>query len=143
MALLLGMSTKEAESQVQPAARYPHINWKEAAKSGLLADVAARGLDVYSTRRMLKRGGEEDFLPDSISHHAWAMAGYGAAVVAADWLVARELRKHNHPRLARLVVWGDAAQDGWWAGRNFWVGRGGGKGQIGQVGNPSARGPKR
>ena len=79
----------------------------------LAADAGVRGLDVYSTHRMLQGPNHEKFLPDCISHHTPAMIAYGGAAVGVQWLLARQLIKHGHSRLAKIITAVDVAQDGY------------------------------
>ncbi len=132
LALALSLAAQQAQGQHQPAqAAFPHIDWAAAARSGFLADTVARSLDVYSTHRMLAHDGHEVILPGFISHHPAAMTAYSAGAVTGNEWLARRLVKKGHPRLAKLLVWGDAAQVGWLAGRNFTV--------SGPVGKPGER----
>lgn len=89
----------------------------------LAADSSMRSLDVYSTHRMLERGNHELFLPSPIAHHSAVLAAYGSGAVLFDSFLRRELLKHGHPRLGRLVVGIDAGQDGFWAVHNLFLGR--------------------
>jgi hypothetical protein len=87
----------------------------------LAADAGIRGLDVYSTHKMLERGCHEKFLPDSISHHPAAMIAFSAAVVGTDWYIARTLTRHHHRRLAHLATIVDIGVDAPWAIHNLYI----------------------
>lgn len=87
----------------------------------LAADASARAFDVYSTHRMLAQGDRELFLPKFVSGHAPAMAAYSAGAVAVDYFAARALIRSRHPKLAKIVVSVDAAQDGFWAVHNMFL----------------------
>ena len=77
----------------------------------LVADATSRALDAASTRAMLTAPchcNYERVLPPAIADHAAALYAWEGAVVAAEYLAARSLRRHGHPRLARLVPLADA-----------------------------------
>jgi hypothetical protein len=94
------------------------IDW-----SLLAADAAARSLDVYSTHLALSEGFHELILPKAIADHTPAMAAYSAGCVASDYLWARYLVKHHHPKLAKIVILGDASQDAIFAVHNLYLKR--------------------
>lgn len=96
----------------------PRIDWRLLA-----ADAAVRSFDVYTTQGMLKRGGHEYFLPNSIVEHPAAMEAYGLGCVGLDYLGAKILIKHGHPRVAEWLVITDASQDGYWAVQNLFIKR--------------------
>ncbi len=103
------------------ASTFAHAQFDRSERVGLKVDLAARHLDVVSTRLMLDRGGHEFFLPDWLSHHPSVMSAYGSSVVAIDRLIVQKLNAHGHRRLAQTWVWIDAGQDAFWATRNLWV----------------------
>ena len=99
-----------------PKPQIDRLQW-----SLLAADAGIRGLDVYSTQRMLERGGHEKFLPDSISHHPGTMLAYSAAVVVTDWVIGRMLTRHHHRRLAQLATIVDISVDAPGAIHNLYI----------------------
>lgn len=99
----------------------PTIHLDRTQWALLTIDAGVRGLDVYSTRRMLQGPNHEMFLPDVISHHVPMMIAYSAGTVGMNYLAARELVKHHHPRLAKLVVMVDVGQDAPWAIHNLYL----------------------
>ena len=86
------------------------------------ADAGVRGLDAYSTRRMLERGGHENILPGVITNHTSTTVGYSAGVVVFNWWLGHEMRKHGHPKLARAVPIIDIGIDAPGAVNNLFVG---------------------
>jgi hypothetical protein len=66
-------------------------------------DATARALDVTSTQHFLRVGGHEKELPPVISNHPAVMSLFEASVIVVEVYGAHELRKHGHPKLARLV----------------------------------------
>ena len=68
-------------------------------------------LDPWSTSRAISRGGYEENLPPQIADHPGMMVAYGAAVIGAEWLAARELRRH-------------AGEPGRWIARGMFLGDG-------------------
>jgi hypothetical protein len=98
----------------QPQPKFGKVDWTLIA-----ADASVRALDVYSTHQMLKNGYHEIVLPKFIADHTPAMAAYSTGCVASDYMVARMLIKHHHPKLARIVVAVDASQDAYWAVHNL------------------------
>ncbi len=103
-------------AQAVPAATRAHLDRVDWALVGV--DAGVRGLDVYSTHRMLERGNHEDFLPPAIADHVPAMAAFSGGCVAAEFLTARWLSK-RHPRLARLAPLADIAIDAPFAFHNL------------------------
>jgi hypothetical protein len=85
--------------------------------------VARLVLDPWSTRRVLGRGGAEGNLPPQIANHPATMVGYGAAVMAVEWLGARELRRHGHKRIARMIFAIDGSYDEYSVVKNFQIQR--------------------
>ena len=84
----------------------------------LAADAGSRGLDVYSTHKMLEAGNQEKMLPSFIANHPAAMAAVeGADVVGMAW-VARRLGA-RHRKLAHVLTLVDIGQDLPWAIRNL------------------------
>jgi hypothetical protein len=102
-----------------PKPALDRIDW-----SLLASDAAVRSLDTYSTRRMLKQGDHELFLPGFVANHTPVLAGVEAGAVAADYLTARYLVRHHHPRLAGVALMADFAQDAPWAIHNLYLKRG-------------------
>ena len=77
-------------------------------------DATLRITDAYSTRRFLSCPTsvcheEEKVLPDFISHHTATMYAYSATVVGFDYLLSRQLKRHGHTKLAKLVYITDIA----------------------------------
>jgi hypothetical protein len=100
IALLL---TTSAYGESLPDAPKPHdyVEW-----SLIATDVTLRGLDAYSTRKVLTAPchcNHEDVLPDFISHSTGMMIGYSATVVGFDYLLSTELKKHGHNKLSKFV----------------------------------------
>ena len=60
-------------------------------------------------------------LPQFIANHPAAMALYSGATVGADYFVARQLEKHGHRELARIVTTVDLGQDLPWAIHNLFL----------------------
>lgn len=87
----------------------------------LTADAASRALDVYSTRCMLRQGDHEKLLPGFVANHASTMIAYSAGAVAMDYFAARYLVRHRHPRLAKIALMADFAQDAPWAVHNLFL----------------------
>ena len=117
--ILAGLAVVAEGQKPAPTKHFPRIDWKHAAKSGLLEDSITRGVDVYSTRLALSRGAHEMFLPAAIANHSVALTGYQLATIETEHLLSRRLVKRHHPKLAQSIPWIDAAQDGFWAIRNF------------------------
>lgn len=78
----------------------------------LASDGVVRGLDAYSTIRTNQRGYHEVILPDWISKHDGRMYAYSGVVVGANYLLAHELTKHGHRKLAKLATMLDVGFDG-------------------------------
>lgn len=86
----------------------------------LTADAASRALDVYSTRWMVRQGDHEKLLPGFVANHASTMTAYSAGAVAMDYFAARYLVRH-HPRMAKIALLADFAQDAPWAIHNLFL----------------------
>lgn len=99
-----------------PKPQIDRLQW-----SLLAVDAGIRGLDVYSTHKMLESGGHEKFLPDSISHHPAAMIAFSASAVATNWYLARMLTRHHHSRLAHLATIVDIGLDAPGAINNLFI----------------------
>lgn len=54
----------------------------------------------------------ESNLPQAMANSLPAMLAYGAAVSGSVFVASTELRKHHHPKLARLLPIADIAYDG-------------------------------
>jgi hypothetical protein len=91
----------------------PRVDW-----ALLAADVSVRGLDVYSTHKMLALGDHELFLPDVISHHTGTMAAYSGAVVVLDYFGMKRIER-RHPKMAHVLMSVEIGQDGFWATKNL------------------------
>jgi len=87
----------------------------------LAADASARMLDAYSTRQALSHGNREMFLPSAIASHDWTMYAYSGSVVVANYYAAKFLIRHRHPRIAKMVLSIDIAQDAPWAIHNLFL----------------------
>jgi hypothetical protein len=120
LALGFGIIALVAEAQL-PDAPKPHRNRVEFAL--LAADAASRGLDVYSTRRMIANGHKELFLPQAIAKRPAAMAAMEAGYLALQYWAARKLEKTHHRKLARIALAIDIGQDAPWAIRNLYLNR--------------------
>lgn len=70
----------------------------------LSADAAARGLDVYSTRRALNGGNREQVLPGWIANHTPVMTAYSGSIVLTQYWAARKLFAHGHRRWAHVIT---------------------------------------
>ncbi len=126
LALVLGLAALAADGQGLPDA--PHrqrgrdpLQTDRLETSLLVADAFSRGLDCYSTRRMLSRGDREMSLPMFIAGHSVTMAAFSGAMVAANYLTARQLESHRHRKLARIVTAVDLGQDLPWAIHNLFL----------------------
>lgn len=92
-----------AALSLQAGAQPPKMD--RADKVLMVADASLRAFDVFSTHWMLTapcRCNRELNLPDAISHHTPVMAGYSAGVFAVNVLVARELERRGHRKLAKI-----------------------------------------
>lgn len=106
-------------AQVIPDAPKPHFDRTDWAL--LAADAGSRALDTYSTRWALENGNHEKFLPDFISHNTARLAIAEGVMVGVDYLVARQLVRHRHPKLAKVALMVDFAQDAPWAIHNLYL----------------------
>jgi hypothetical protein len=70
----------------------------------LAADVTIRGLDAYSTRHDLNQGDRERFLPSFVVSQAAPLITFEASMVGVDYVIASELTKHHHSKLAKLAL---------------------------------------
>ena len=116
--ILAGLAVVAEGQETASTKHFPRIDWKQATKSGILEDSIARGVDVYSTHLALSRGAHEMFLPAAIANHSITLTGYQLATIETEHLAQHRLSRH-HPKLAQSIPWIDAAQDGFWAIRNF------------------------
>jgi len=115
--VIFTLCTFAARAQQMPDAPAPKLNLALAA-----ARVAARSLDVASTNRVLGlRGGYEYELPPWIANRTASLAAFEASVIATEMLGERILRRHGHPRLARLVPAIDAAMVSVTVAKNYCV----------------------
>jgi hypothetical protein len=100
----------------------------------LITDAAIRGLDVYSTQRMLSHGGHEMLMPGQIAGNPALMSGLEASDIIGVWRLGKRLAGHGtephgaHPELARWLrvrapqlPAADAAADAPWAIRNLFL----------------------
>src|SRR5271155_3137327 len=121
-AIIISLATRVMHAQALPDAPTPHI--LSADHIALAYDAVGRlVLDPWSTNRALGRGGYETELPPPIANHPAMMVTYGAAVLAAEWLGAHELRKHGHPKLARMIFAVDGSMDMYASVNNFRIQR--------------------
>jgi hypothetical protein len=111
LANLFSLSPNESSSVLPDAPDQkfnpPQSPVKQHDKLGNLltvGNVLSRALDTYSTRKMLKEGNHEMFLPNSVVDSTPKMAGYSGGVALADWFAQHELAKHGHPKLAHLLT---------------------------------------
>ena len=86
----------------------------------LAADAGSRGLDVYSTHKMLESGHQEMFIPYAIASRPAAMAALEAGDVAGVWWLSRRLGAH-HRKLAHVLTLVDIGQDVPWAIHNLYL----------------------
>ena len=77
----------------------------------LAADAGVRMADAGLTRWNVTHGGAELLLPRFVYRSTPRMVAYSGAVVLADWLVYRRL-KRRHPKLARAFILVEIGQDG-------------------------------
>jgi len=103
VALLFAASSR-AQTMIGP----PRIDKTEWAL--LAVDAGVRGLDSYSTRRALQQGNVEATLPGFIANRTGPMVAYSEGMVVIDWLVARELIRRRHRKLAYLFTLGEICQ---------------------------------
>lgn len=104
----------------------------------LAGDAAARGLDAVTTLRFIHEpNAHENELPAFIYGHKAVMWSYSMGEVGAQYLVARELTRHHHPRIAHWITFADIGYDGTLAVSNvrIWNGKpgpcaGGGCGEL-------------
>lgn len=89
-------------AQALPDAPTPHV--LSADHIVLAYDITARVLDVVSTDQFLGRGGHEVIMPPTIVNHPALDLAMEASVITVEQLGAHILRKHGHPRLARMVA---------------------------------------
>lgn len=113
-ALLLFPALLSAQLPEAPAPKLDRIERVE-----LSADIAARGLDLYSTTWSISRGGQERFLPNGIAAHGPRLALFEAGMCGLDYSATRWLNAHGHRRVARIVAGADAVSTGFFAARNF------------------------
>lgn len=117
-ALLLSAST--AFATTLPEAPTP-TNLNRVQMALLTADAGTRNLDAYSTEQALSQGNRELFLPPWITDRPATMYLYSESVVAFNYTLMRELKKHHHNRLAYMVPIVDIAQDLPWAVHNLYL----------------------
>ncbi|HVJ07424.1 MAG TPA: hypothetical protein VM554_03515 [Acidisarcina sp.] len=86
----------------------------------LTADVAARGLDVYSTHRALSGGNREVTLPGWVVNHPPVMAVYSGGIVVGQYYAARKLFP-RHRKLAHLITAADVSITAPFAVRNLYM----------------------
>lgn len=84
-----------------------------------IGDLATRGLDAYSTDRMLNQGDKELYLPNAIATHPAAMTAYSEGIGLGNAMLSKYLDNHGHPTLAKLVPAIDMAYDLPLAIKNF------------------------
>jgi hypothetical protein len=133
LALILGALALVAEAQsplnsLPDASRstitLPHPRRDRWRLTFLLLDAGVRGLDVYSTQRMLSRGGHEMLMPSRIAGNPTLMSGLEASDVIGVWKLSERLRGRGteaHRRLARWLPAIDAAADAPWAIHNLFL----------------------
>lgn len=123
IALLLSLVALAVDGQ-EPAPK-PHRDRIRLAF--LITDAAVRGLDVYSTQRMLSHGGHEMLMPGQIAGSPALMSGLEASDIIGVWRLSERLAGHGtEPHSARLELsrWlpaADAAADAPWAVRNLFL----------------------
>jgi len=72
-------------------------------------DATSRVLDVVSSNQAFGRGAHEAVLPHWIADNTGTFVAFEASVLTVEYIGAYELRRHGHPKLARLVPIIDAA----------------------------------
>jgi hypothetical protein len=98
---MIGLMLCKAHGQELPDAPKPHLLSPDHVV--LAYAITGRALDVWSTNQFLGRGGREVILPATVVNHTALTVGFEAVVLGAEWFGARELRKHGHRQLARMV----------------------------------------
>lgn len=123
LALLLTALAAIADGQ-EPTPK-PHRNRTRLAF--LLIDAGVRGLDVYSTQRMLSHGGHEMLMPGTIAGDPAAMGALEASDIVGVWYLSKRLARRDreglpaHPELSRWIPAVDAAADAPWAIHNLFI----------------------
>lgn len=97
-----------------PKPRLDRIDW-----ALLATDAGARALDAYSTRKMLGNNNHEKFLPGFVANHTPALVVFEGGMVTLNYFAARNLVRHRHPKLAKLVIAADVIQVYPWAIHNL------------------------
>ena len=97
-----------------PKPQLDKVEW-----SLLAADASVRTIDTITTRQMLERGNQENILPQFVVNHTPILIGVEAGMVGINYLLARELYKHNHQRVARVITGIDVASTGYWGIHNI------------------------
>ena len=115
LALVLGVLSLAAEGQEPTGQNKPsRIDW-----TLLIADATARGLDTWSTHRILEcHCNQEQVIPGFIANHTPTMALFSTGMVAVDWWTLRRVER-KHPRLARVLSAVDIAGTATVAGHNL------------------------
>lgn len=101
-----------AKAFVQTPADAPRLPRFDKTEWTLLAtDAAVRGLDVYSTHRMLWYGNREANMPVWIAKRPAAMSLFSGGIVMVQFCAARKLFAHHHRKWAYLVTAADISID--------------------------------
>ena len=126
--LLLACTLAHAQSAQQVTALMdaPQPKVTRADLALLAADASVRMADAGLTRWNVTHGGAELLLPRFVYRSTPRMVAYSGAVVLADWLVYRRL-KRRHPKLARAFLLVEIGQDGacvGWSAAHSGIGKG-------------------
>lgn len=109
-AMPLASQTLPESSKPQP----DRIDWALLASAA-----AARGTDTYSTRKMLCHGNHEMFLPAFVVNHLPVLVAFESGIVTLNYFAARNLVRHHHRKLARVLILSDQLQVYPWAIHNL------------------------
>lgn len=111
--LLLAACTSAALAQKPPT--HPKLDW--SLYSGV---VASRGMDYWTTERVINRGGRELLLPSGLVRNKPAFLGFEFGSAALEIFAARLVSRH-HPTIARSMLTSDASAGFSVAGHNLAV----------------------
>jgi hypothetical protein len=99
LAIALLLIPSSAMTQARPAIEPP----KPIDYALYAAVLTMRGLDFYTTERVLDHGGHELILPAGLVHNRPAFAIFSVGMGALEIVSARMLAR-RHPKLARAVL---------------------------------------
>jgi len=107
---LYGTIPSEPEQKFIPP-QFPVNRPDRFGQALTLGDMLTRGLDAYSTRRMLDRGNKELVLPHALADSKWGMPLYSEGIAGLTALGQHELVRHGHPKLGHLLTMGNIGYD--------------------------------